>query len=647
MQPFTPEIKQQKLMQKQLFLSDIESGVSAECEKILKNKIKKIDTWLRNYENNEGNFEGLYSFLSEKKEMTRVTRHTYFEPNKALIYSPPQVGKTQACLKTIKNCISKGISVVISCDNKIDQMEQFVKRLKDDVVENSEAYSNCVLTGIRGKKFNNLDKSLASNKTFIIFMLDNKSQIQTLNKKMNTLCDKKLLKSLVIIHDEGDVVTKAHNVIRVETAQPESHQKWIEFIKDLTLKSVHVNRLFVTATPENVIYLHKPGHSLFLPIPENYKGSEHFNFHEVNDFSHERIMSVIETESSELKSLPQGGIILYSVERNKDMANQLKVFKDIKNKIMQTKLDAISVYNSDGIKVFFRKRVDMEAFITKIGNMERVKFSMENNIITVGKKCIQISEFYGIVQSIGCKVILTIGKDLISRGISFVSDARENPLTAATLIYKPGQTLNSVACCQAIGRLYGTAQPELRRKLYTTCEVYNNNKNFIENQKQLIAKIQENNLITNQEVCDTALKRLTRKVDRPKVEIEKLIKFREHTEENDSGYDEEQEETQDEVIDGVKTENLRRWVAGDTLVGRMINFLHGKQSRISFNEFKQGMGYTGSDEEFASNINNGSSKKAIYGKLWEYRANKIILNHKIRSFIDEKLVSNGEGPSRV
>jgi hypothetical protein len=53
------------------------------------------------------------------------------------------------------------------------------------------------------------------------------------------------------------------------------------------------------------------------------------------------------------------------------------------------------------------------------------------------------------------------------------------------MIYKPGSQLSQVAIAQAIGRLNGTAQPTLKRRLYTTDDVYTNYTTFNRNQKEI------------------------------------------------------------------------------------------------------------------------------------------------------------------
>jgi hypothetical protein len=94
-----------------------------------------------------------------------------------------------------------------------------------------------------------------------------------------------------------------------------------------------------------------------LPIPTDYSSSDKINFTEVVDYKCSSIVKILKREVQQRKE--KGGIILYCVERNKnesddDTPNQTAVYTEMIKKIKTTGLDIVSVYNSDGIKVFFR-----------------------------------------------------------------------------------------------------------------------------------------------------------------------------------------------------------------------------------------------------------------------------------------------------
>jgi hypothetical protein len=604
-------------------------------KKMFETRIAEIDKWIDEYEKINSNYSQFMEYLlTDDIKETRTTTTTIYNERKVLTYAPTQVGKTNAIIDIVKDCVSRGISIVISSDNKKDQMIQLFNRLVKAVEDNYEStFKNCFITTVDNKNFENITEYMKEYNTFVICCLDNKTQIQKTYEKILSINENQNVRSICIINDEGDVTTKSRNITEI-TNQPESHKKWMEFTKKTQDKGINIKRVFVTATPENVIYIHRPGYLWNLSIPDNYVGYNKINFNELNDFSSRQITTILAREVRLRKE--EGGIILYCVERNKDSDeddnNQMKVFIDIISTLKKTGLDAVSVYNSDGIKVVFRLKKQKTMFINKIETLN-LKYSMENDIINISKKDLVISKFYGYLQSCECKVVLTIGKDLISRGISFVSDYKENPLTATTMIYKPGNQLHCVALCQAIGRLTGTAQSKLVRRLYTTDDVYNNYMTLVQNQIDIITMIKENgNKIDDEVIADIVLNKMSRPVDRKTLKLEKDMVFWEEAEDTDeSGYSSDN----DDEIDGVKISYLYKCIHNkDSLIGKMINYLYEMEESITFEQFKNGIKYEKSDEEFIYNISNGRGPKCKYGKLWIYKNNKIQLNKNIRECID-------------
>ncbi len=147
--------------------------------------------------------------------------------------------------------------------------------------------------------------------------------------------------------------------------------------------------------------------------------------------------------------------------------------------------------------------------------------------------------------------------------------------------------------------------------------------------------IQENgNRIDESVISDVVLNKMSRPVDRKTLKLEKDMVFwedAESTESEESGYGSEVENE----IDGVKLANLKKWLNSDTLVGKMIRYLYDNEETVSFRELKEGINYEKSDDEFLSNIKSGHSLKSQYGKLWNYKNDKIKLNNNIREYIDK------------
>jgi hypothetical protein len=256
---------------------------------------------------------------------------------------------------------------------------------------------------------------------------------------------------------------------------------------------------------------------------------------------------------------------------------------------------------------------------------------MDNNIINVNKRDIVISKFYGYLQSCDCKVVLTIGKDLISRGISFVSDHKENPLTATTMIYKPGHQLHCVALCQAIGRLTGTAQSKLSRRLYTTDDVYNNYMTFIENQKEIIKAIKENgNKVDDSLISDIALWKMSRPVDRKTLKLEKDMVFWEDTEdtESDSGY------TTDESNGDRMKRLIDLWWNTEKIIAKILKFVYESENGVSGMELKEFIKNTGT-ENITSQYQELFKKDRGHSLVFERTSNEITkVRKEARKYID-------------
>jgi len=88
-------------------------------------------------------------------------------------------------------------------------------------------------------------------------------------------------------------------------------------------------------------------------------------------------------------------------------------------------------------------------------------------------------------------------------------------------------------------------------------------------------------------------------------------------------------------IDGVDIAKLKAWMTSKTLIGKMVRFLYEANKQVSFDEFKTGIEYIKSDDEFDSNIRNAYCINSKYGFIWiTTKNNKFIsMNPKIKEFI--------------
>ncbi len=105
-------------------------NASDRYKKILEKQLESINIWLKNYNKNLKDYSSFMSYLY-KNDISDIIINSVnvYKEKKVLIYSPTQVGKTNAMIQVIKDSIYHGISIIVSCDNKKDQLEQFVKRL--------------------------------------------------------------------------------------------------------------------------------------------------------------------------------------------------------------------------------------------------------------------------------------------------------------------------------------------------------------------------------------------------------------------------------------------------------------------------------------------------------------------------------------
>jgi hypothetical protein len=118
-------------------------------------------------------------------------------------------------------------------------------------------------------------------------------------------------------------------------------------------------------------------------------------------------------------------------------------------------------------------------------------------------------------------------------------------------------------------------------------------------------------------------------MDRKKLGLKPLYKNEESDTEGET-----EDETEGE-IDGVNLVKLNKWLNDNSLVGKMVRYLYDCEGSITFEQFKNGINYEKSDEEFLSNIKNGKGVKCRFGKLWHHKNDNIKLNQNIKEYIDK------------
>lgn len=90
--------------------------------------------------------------------------------------------------------------------------------------------------------------------------------------------------------------------------------------------------------------------------------------------------------------------------------------------------------------------------------------------------------------------------------------------------------------------------------------------------------------------------------------------------------------SKDGKIDGVDIAKLRKWLNGDCniVIARMVRYLYKMNKPITIDKFKEGIEYSGSNEKFINNFDNGRGEKCQYGKLWSYNDGRITRNLNLK-----------------
>ncbi len=586
---------------------------------------EEISRMMSNININNRNINKTEKFAEKimEKKNEKTTNYVKFLESKSvngLIWAPTQVGKSAATRIFIETCFRFNTPVIVSTDNKTDQQEQLYNRIEAELMG-----ASVELLKVSDKSFEkNLRTCIQTgNKRFVIFCLDNSSQIEKIITQLTSnyvrYKQMKDIKRIAIIHDEADTVAKDQDVENIKNNQAASHKKWLE-LKDLIntqMGELDLKRVFVTATPENVVLLYQVEcpDVMRLEIPASYTGYDKIKNVDMTDDL--RINEYLSNEVNRIKEAGTYEAILYCIDRKIVEGHQVLL------RNLSEQLDCVvNTYNSDGISTFIKKH--LTAKFEKKLNKYDIEFQKVGTFYKM--KYITIRKFYKIIKSLGENCVVTIGKDLICRGISYVGENIEEPITATTMFYKPGKRMNAVGICQTIGRITGCAMPNLNRTLYCPKDVYETYISYNKNQEKFIKAIEQNNELTTKVVIDsTVFEKYSRPIDRPKLKLQ--MKMEKKTVESES----DEEET---IIDGVELKKLRNWINGGTLVGKMINYLY-EHGIVSSEQLKEGVQYEKSQKEFLHNIDNSRGIKCQLGKLWDYKNNKVSLNKNIKKYLDK------------
>jgi ribosomal protein L31E len=531
----------------------------------------------------------------ENKKMTKYERVLLSKSINALIYAATQVGKSKAMCDFIRVCLKDNVPVIVSSDNKTDQLEQLYERMKSELGD-----TDVKMIKIADTNFASMKKAFEeSNNRVIMFCLDNSSQVEKMINSLAILHSRydnvKSIKKIALIHDEADTVTKDKNTNTIIEDQAESHKKWIELVDFLNTKMSYVDfkRVFVTATPENccMLYNIESPEVIKLESPPTYRGYKDIEYNVLEDDLDMR--DILKHEIQRIKDDETNEVILYCIDR-KIADGQDLVLVDMS----KTLKCVVNTYNGNGIISIFRTVSKADKFENQL---KKGKISYKRDSKTFTMRTLAIRKFYTMCKAIGEKCVVTIGKDLIARGISYVGEDEIHPLTATTIIYKPGMTMHSVGICQTIGRVTGCAMPELKRRVYAPEDVINTYRVYNENQEKYINKILKESAKTTKEIIKGMLfEKLQRGIDRSKLDLKMKMKTSSIP-------------TESEDITRMQ-ELLNNWWGASSIIGKILKFVYDSKTGVSETELKQ----------FIENCGSNSPEKMYHHLITSSKEYKLI-----------------------
>ena len=437
--------------------------------------------------------EDVNTHVDKKDALTTPERFSLFlasESKHGIIWAPTQVGKSAAMLSFIETCFENNTPVIVSTDNKSDQCEQLFDR-----IQNGLCGTEIKLLKVCDQNF---QKSLretvkSGSQRYVVFCMNNATQINKLLEGLIVVgCGPEkehfeLSNQIALVHDEADTITKDSNTEVVNDAQAASHKAWIELVIffQTRLPVVPLKRMFVTATPENccLLYAIDCADVIRLDIPNNYVGYKSIEYERITDEL--QIRHILLREVNRIKDGQTNEVILYCIDRKIDGGQDL-VLQSLANTLDCT----VNTYNGNGLVTIFNTQEQRNAF-ESLARADGIAYSINRDQFHI--KRMSIRRFYTICKKIGEKCVVTIGKDLIARGISYVGEDKVAPLTATTMVYKPGTSMHAVGIAQAVGRITGCAVPELKRRLYAPDDVIKTYVAYSKNQELYIEKIEAAN----------------------------------------------------------------------------------------------------------------------------------------------------------
>ena len=577
----------------------------------------------------------------DKKINKKIHYKSVFESKSLniVIYAPPQVGKTNAIIDVVFTAMSKNCPVLLTTDNKCNQLEQLLARLNLRIKEEKIRIDIINMDIMSFSKFENAVEKCIERRdsNFVIMCLDNGSSITKISRLFERLSNKpeftSFIKQLAIVSDEADTVTKNENIEESSSEQAVSHRAWIDMIKMLS-QEIDIKRFFVTATPENILMKYNVNCKdvLSLEVPSNYRGYKDIQYIDISEDTEDEILNLVNEEVIRIKIAESCEVIVYGME------NYIEQQDSIMDKMSRMGC-IVHTYNHLGIRAIILDEIMFISFYRQLfneipmdqwdstsikQNYDPRGFVRRNGYIFTLRN-VTLRAFYDLCQQSGETCIITIAKAMIGRSTSLVGETRKTPFAASVLFGRPSKTLHQVANAQFLSRVTGSARPELKRKIYAPKYITDYFKQFNINQLLQMKQfsICENKDILTKNIIDSMTfdSKTSNNIDRPLLKLKKLNII------------EDEIENVEGEIDGVVLKKLHKWLNDDSLVGKMIRYLYDQVSEITEEDFKNGIEYNGSN--FTSDILHGVSINAQNGKLWTSRENhkRIKINDNIKKYI--------------
>jgi hypothetical protein len=395
-------------------------------------------------------------------------------PVNAILTSPTQVGKTKYIIDSISRRLGSGDIFVISCDNSLVQMSQMMSRLAE----------NGIVANVIGKVTPTVvAKMLSENKSVVIVMLNNSSQIGKLRTLYNKVRMLVSLKRNYFFHDEADILSKTDVGVDLSDSKVAiSHREWDAFFNTVSNSMVNTTRFWISATPENCSTIAgiTGGKIVVLPNAIGYRGvSDHVNWGGEFD--------AVSDEIERIRPLDNGEVILYCVDRKN--LEQESLCKRISCEFKCVTL------NFNG----------KSAVLYKCGRLVNGMIDGTDSISSILDKTRSLCSGFPMA---------VVGFLLMNRGVSFVGSGL-NPPTATVMFYKGGVGAHMVGLAQRFGRITGTSRPDLdRRVVYCSTGIYSDYVAYLSNQK-----VAFDNLRSDETMCEIIKRcgglKLGRDLDRP------------------------------------------------------------------------------------------------------------------------------------